>query len=80
MDSPFGALDMDHRRQVSRIIPKLSNQVTVFATDSQWEGPVAEELGPRAGQEYWLDFQAGEEAGNYPKTTVQTASMSAKGD
>jgi len=45
MDSPFGALDSDHRRQVSAVVPRMAEQVVVLVTDSQWRGPVANELG-----------------------------------
>lgn len=72
MDSPFGALDKSHRRHVGRIIPELANQVVVFATDSQWEGPVEEEMQPKTGKQYWLDFDEGSEHGNYPQTRVRT--------
>jgi DNA sulfur modification protein DndD len=70
MDSPFGALDNQHRRQISREIPKLAQQVVVFATDAQWNGPVAEELEPRAGVQYRLDFDDGEQAGTHPETDL----------
>jgi DNA sulfur modification protein DndD len=79
MDSPFGALDKDHRREVSRVIPELANQVVVFATDSQWEGPVAEEMTPRVGKQYWLDFDRGEGDGSYPKTRIETERASVRG-
>ncbi len=74
MDSPFGALDKDHRRQVSRVIPTLANQVVVFATDSQWEGPVEEEMSSRVGRQYWLNFDTGEAEKEYPRTRVEKES------
>jgi DNA sulfur modification protein DndD len=80
MDSPFGALDDDHRREVSRVIPQLANQVVVFATDSQWEGPVKQEMTPVVGQEYWLNFNKGEGSGEFPKTRIQAESIAVKGD
>lgn len=72
MDSPFGALDKSHRRQVGRIIPDLASQVVVFATDSQWEGPVEEEMDPKVGEQYWLDFDEGSGPGSYPQTRVRS--------
>lgn len=72
MDSPFGALDKSHRRQVSEVIPTLGNQVVVFATDSQWEGPVEQEMRESVEQQYWLDFDPGEEDGTYPQTRIQS--------
>lgn len=76
MDSPFGALDKSHRRQVSRVIPELANQIVVFATDSQWDGPVEEEMSPKVGQQYWLDFDDGSGSNSYPQTQIETERMS----
>lgn len=70
MDSPFGALDKEHRRQVAKIIPELGNQVAVFVTDSQWEGPVQEEMEPIAGAQYTLEFDDGAATDDYPETTI----------
>jgi len=80
MDSPFGALDMEHRREVSRVIPELANQVVVFATDSQWKGPVEEEMSAIVGEQYWLDFDDGEGAQEYPQTRIQTEQTAVRGD
>lgn len=71
MDSPFGALDDDHRRQVSKVVPRMAEQVIVLVTDSQWRGPVANELTGRAGKQYRLSFDPGEGSGNYPRTTIE---------
>ncbi len=71
MDSPFGALDDEHRRQVARLIPDLGNQVVVLVTDSQWGGPVESEMGEIAGAQYTLDFDDGTGEGNYPETRIQ---------
>lgn len=71
MDSPFGALDSDHRRQVSAVVPRMAEQVVVLVTDSQWRGPVANELGDRAGKQYRLAFDSGEGMDNYPRTTIE---------
>lgn len=80
MDSPFGALDMEHRREVSRVIPELANQVVVFATDSQWKGPVEDEMSPRVGSQYWLDFDDGDGNNAHPQTTIRTEQAAAGGD
>jgi DNA sulfur modification protein DndD len=80
MDSPFGALDKSHRREVSRVIPTLANQVVVFATDSQWEGPVEEEMAPRVGNQYWLDFDAGDGSMEYPHTRIRSDRVNARGN
>jgi DNA sulfur modification protein DndD len=71
MDSPFGALDDDHRRQVSKVVPRMAEQVVVLVTDSQWRGPVANELTDKAGKQYRLSFDPGEGSGNYPRTTIE---------
>lgn len=80
MDSPFGALDKSHRREVSRVIPTLANQVVVFATDSQWEGPVEEEMTPVIGSQYWLDFDAGKGPDEYPRTRIRSDRATVGGD
>lgn len=80
MDSPFGALDMDHRREVSRVIPELANQVVVFATDSQWNGPVEEEMSPMVGKQYWLDFDDGDGEDDHPQTSIRTERATVGGD
>jgi DNA sulfur modification protein DndD len=80
MDSPFGALDMEHRREVSRVIPELANQVVVFATDSQWKGPVEGEMSSRVGSQYWLDFDDGDGDNAHPQTTIRTEQAAVGGD
>lgn len=80
MDSPFGALDKSHRREVGRVIPTLANQVIVLATDSQWEGPVEEEMTPMVGEQYWLDFDMGEGENSYPQTRIKSERAAIGGD
>jgi DNA sulfur modification protein DndD len=75
MDSPFGALDDTHRREVSRVIPTLAEQVVVLVTDSQWRGPVANELGDLSAEQYNLIFDDGDESGTYPQTTIERESQ-----
>lgn len=72
MDSPFGALDKSHRREVSKVIPTLANQVVVLATDSQWEGPVEQEMSPMVGKQYWLDFETGDGENSHPRTRIKS--------
>ncbi|MGB9966166.1 AAA family ATPase [Halobacterium hubeiense] len=71
MDSPFGALDKEHRREISRVLPTLASQVVVFATNSQWEGPVEEEMTSAVGSQYWLNFHPGDGANDSPRTTIE---------
>ncbi|WP_222913471.1 AAA family ATPase [Natrinema sp. SYSU A 869] len=80
MDSPFGALDKDHRREVSRILPELATQVMVFATDSQWEGPVEEEMRDIAGKQYWLDFDEGDGEDRSPQTQIKAEQTATAGN
>lgn len=70
MDSPFGALDDDHRRTVSKVIPKMAEQVVVLVTDSQWRGPVASEMNEIANQQYRLEFQPGDGETTFPHTVI----------
>jgi DNA sulfur modification protein DndD len=80
MDSPFGALDNNHRRQVSRVLPTLASQVVVFATDGQWEGPVEDEMSDIVGKQYWLEFDDGGGENNSPRTRIRTEQTAAAGD
>lgn len=70
MDSPFGSLDNEHRREISRVIPELADQVVVFVTDSQWTGPVAEEMDEISGRQYRLNYETGGQSG-HPRTTIE---------
>ena len=70
MDSPFGALDNEHRRRVSRAMPKLGEQIIVLVTDSQWKGPVANEMKSIAGKQYQLEFSEGNGSDEYPRTEI----------
>lgn len=78
MDSPFGSLDDDHRRQVSRVVPRMAEQVIVMVTDSQWRGPVANELSDVATKQYNLDYDAGERPGEYPRTRIVSEQSKAR--
>lgn len=70
MDSPFGSLDNEHRREISRVIPELADQVVVFVTDSQWTGPVAEEMDEISGRQYRLNYDSGGQS-SHPRTTIE---------
>ena len=56
MDSPFGSLDAQYRRQIAKIIPQLANQLVVLVTKTQWRGEVEEEISTRIGKEYLLIY------------------------
>ncbi|MDJ0799206.1 MAG: AAA family ATPase [Calothrix sp. MO_167.B12] len=56
MDSPFGSLDAQYRRQIAKIIPQLANQLVVLVTKTQWRGEVEEEIATKIGKEYLLIY------------------------
>ena len=56
MDSPFGALDSDHRQRVAKGIHTLSEQIIIIVSTSQWKGEVEENLKPYIGREYLLKY------------------------
>ncbi|MDJ0736870.1 MAG: AAA family ATPase [Nostocaceae cyanobacterium] len=56
MDSPFGSLDAQYRRQIAKIVPQLANQLVVLVTKTQWRGEVEEEISARIGKEYVLTY------------------------
>lgn len=57
MDSPFGYLDPEYQRKVSETMPKMSEQVIVLVTDSQWSDEVRGEMEEKIGKEYRLDYR-----------------------
>jgi DNA sulfur modification protein DndD len=56
MDSAFGSLDENNRRQIAKIIPKLANQLIMLLSKTQWRGEVEEEIASRIGREYVLIY------------------------
>lgn len=56
MDSPFGALDSDHRERIANGIHRLADQVIVIVSTSQWRGEVCEQLSNYIGKEYRLIY------------------------
>ncbi|MCP1676641.1 DNA sulfur modification protein DndD [Natronocella acetinitrilica] len=58
MDSPFGALDKEYREKISENIPKLADQVVIFASNSQWSEEVDKRCRPYIGKEYSLIYHA----------------------
>lgn len=56
MDSPFGALDSDHRKRVAKGIHTLSEQIIIIVSTSQWEGEVENALQPFIGNEFTLQY------------------------
>lgn len=56
MDSPFGALDDNYRREVAHAIPLLAPQVVTMVSKSQGQGVVQDQLYGRIGRSYVLVF------------------------
>jgi DNA sulfur modification protein DndD len=74
MDSPFGALDNEHRAEVSQALPLLADQVVVLVTDSQWEGPVQKNMGPSVGAHYRLAYDEDGGVNGSPLTEIHAQS------
>jgi DNA sulfur modification protein DndD len=55
MDSPFGSLEKDYRRQVADWVPKLAPQIIVIVSETQWRKEVEEEITPSIGEELILE-------------------------
>jgi DNA sulfur modification protein DndD len=52
MDSPFGNLGKEYRRQVAMNIPKLADQVILLVSDSQWDDSVEKTTISKVGKMY----------------------------
>lgn len=72
MDSPFGALDSTHRRQVARSIPILANQLVVLVSKTQWRDEVEKEMDELIGKMYVLSYHS-------PKEELEPDEMFLKG-
>jgi len=69
MDSPFGTLDENYRRQIARLIPILADQLVVLVTKTQWRGEVETEMELYIGKEYVLVFNSAKPDGQ-PESIV----------
>lgn len=56
MDSPFGSLDVEHRTRISDVVTTLTDQTILFASSSQWIGPVENTIREKVGKEYRLEY------------------------
>ncbi|MBV5330001.1 MAG: AAA family ATPase [Chlorobium sp.] len=54
MDSPFGQLDPEHRKNVAEGIPELADQIILMVADQQWLGDIESTMSPKVGKEYYL--------------------------
>lgn len=56
MDSPFGSLGPNYRRQVADHITRLADQVIIMVTNTQWRGEVEQSMRGRIGKAYVLQY------------------------
>lgn len=56
MDSPFGALDHNYRRQIAKHLPNIADQVVTLVTKTQWQGEVENAMTGKIGREYILTY------------------------
>jgi DNA sulfur modification protein DndD len=56
MDTPFGRLSSQPRDNITRYLPELTDQLILFVTDEELRGQSLENLKPRIGAEYRLEF------------------------
>jgi DNA sulfur modification protein DndD len=54
MDSAFGNLESEYRREVAAGIPTLAPQVIILVSETQWRNEVEQELDARIGRQYVL--------------------------
>lgn len=56
MDTPFGRLSSAHREAITRNLPNLAPQLVLFVTDEELRDQALQNLEPRIGAEYRLNF------------------------
>ncbi|AKG22161.1 AAA family ATPase [Calothrix sp. 336/3] len=56
MDSPFGSLDEQYRRQIAKVMPQMVNQLIILVNKTQWRGEVETEITHRIGKQYILTY------------------------
>jgi DNA sulfur modification protein DndD len=57
IDTPLGRLDNSHRSNlIDRYFPHASHQVILLSTDEEIDSEFAEQIEPRVGRKYTLDF------------------------
>lgn len=52
MDAPFAKLDSTHRKNVTELIPFLTDQIILLSADSQWDEDVKKSLELKIGKMY----------------------------
>lgn len=73
MDSPFGTLDPEYQKSVSKVMPNMANQVVVMVTQSQWSDAVEGEMDDVSGRKYNLEYHNPSESNDteYEYTVIQ---------
>ena len=56
MDTPFGRLSSHHRNSITEHLPELADQLVLFVTDEELRDQARQNLEPRIGAEYRLEF------------------------
>jgi len=56
MDTPFGRLSSHHRNAITEHLPLLADQLVLFVTDEELRDQARQNLEPRIGAEYRLEF------------------------
>ena len=56
MDTPFGRLSSYHRNSITTYLPELADQLVLFVTDEELRDQARQNLEPRIGAEYRLEF------------------------
>ena len=56
MDTPFGRLAEEPRKNITKTIPEIADQLILFVTDTELGGEARNNLKPRIGKEYSLQF------------------------
>lgn len=57
IDSAFGNLEVEYRREVARWMPTLAPQVIIMVSESQWRQEVEQELLSRIGSEWVMRLE-----------------------
>jgi len=72
MDSPFGYLDVVHKKRIAEGMPKLAEQLVVLVTSSQWQGEVEQVMTTKAGKIYELEYHnPNEDPTDYEYTLIK---------
>ena len=63
MDSAFGNLESEYRRDVAAGLPSLAPQIIIFVSETQWRQEVEQELDSRIGRQYVLKLSTPKKKG-----------------